>query len=147
MWFGPDGCVLYRGSRLLAWRGLLLGYPTYTESVFGPHRLDQITGLNVFHCPLMASLYLSVESKCERGALWTPGWVGRMVEPMWSVTCKMQWAGLGRVRVVQRWWRAARWRWRAKAFMMGAHPRLGERSPLKGVDQDLLQLCVAALLV
>ncbi len=70
-----------------------------------------------------------------------------VADVQWGAYGGMFGMGLGRVRAIQRWWRAIvleRWQKRALAVAMGTHPRLGDKCCIKAVDGDLLREMIAA---
>ena len=119
----PCRTVLYHQSGLISYRGHLW------QSIFrfdyvGLHRIPTITAATTEH-------------------LWVEG---RLV--VWLVLRGsgishhlLEYAGLWRVRRIQRWMRRILNKPKALALVMGLHQRLGQGSGLMALDGDLLRMC------
>lgn len=132
VWNGDLGIVVYPRSRLVVVKkGVVVSYRLATEEWLGLHRLNNTAAVRV-------------EWVEGRGLLLRAEGPRNRMQRGWDTFLWVELAG-PRVRAVQRWWRGVRerrWRARALAVAMGAHGRLGAASGLRGLDGDLLRLCL-----
>ena len=127
--------IVYPLCKLISFKGLLMRYPYQTEHIMGAHRFQIATEFILSAYTYQDSWYMRFSLRANNVHHNLGG----------TINFSVFGAGLQRVRTVQRWWRRQlerRWRERAVAVMMGAHPRLGASSPLRLLDHAVLKMCV-----
>ena len=130
VWEGNAGLIkVYTQSKLVAYGRLLLHIPGRPGVLFGTHRLPMTTRFSLLH-PKEDDPYILLTMHGNNGH-------------MWGLCCFIDSAaaGLSRIRAIQRWWRKllmAKWQERALAVAMGLHKRLGAKSEMRHVDNELV---------
>jgi hypothetical protein len=124
--------TVYPRSKLIVWKGLLFRFLEPIRSVFGLHRLCQITLAEVVIFPRANN------NEPPHMCLAVCG--DRIGSTDWRLAVILYGVGLTRVRRLQRWFRRLKWQKRALAVMMSTHKRLGSDSPMALLDADILRL-------